>query len=66
MPAGTVADQGGMRAWPHLYADLLKMLVHRLGVGGRHDNRGTDRTSRTDCTEQIDRIMAIIPDRSWP
>src|SRR5215472_14425450 len=41
------------------------MLVHRVSVRRRHDDRGTDSPIRAQCTKQIDGIMAVIPYRSW-
>src|SRR5215213_4152407 len=61
MPAGAVQHQHRMRASGHLRADLLEMLVHRLGVYRRHDDGGTEATVRTDRTEQVRGIMATVP-----
>jgi hypothetical protein len=66
MPPGAVADHHGMRAWLDLRADLLQMLVHRFGVGSRHDNGGGHSAGRADRAEQIDRVVAIIPHRGGP
>jgi hypothetical protein len=66
MPSGTVTDQGSVRASPYLRADLLQMLVHRLGIGDRHDDRGPDPATRADCAKQIDRIMTIVPHCGLP
>jgi hypothetical protein len=30
-----------MRAWRDLHADFGQMLIHRLGVNARHDDRRT-------------------------
>jgi hypothetical protein len=61
MPSGTVTDQDSVRASSYLGADLLQVLVHRLGIGDRHDDRGPDPATRADCAKQIDRVMTIVP-----
>ena len=63
MPSGAVAHQDGMRAGRYLRADLLEVLVHRLAVGRRHDDRRTYRTGRTDRAEQIDEVVAAVAHR---
>src|ERR1017187_4156274 len=66
MPSGAVADQRSMRTWLHLRTDLLQMLVHRLGVGGGHDDSGPYLPIRADRAEQVDRIVTIVPYRRRP
>ena len=48
MPAGTVKDHDSMGAWGDLCADLLQMLIHLLGLGGRHDDCRADTTRVAD------------------
>src|ERR1700733_6417670 len=60
MPASSIADQNGMRTGRHLRADFIEMLVHRLGVGGGHDDSSANGTGRTNRPKQISRIMPII------
>ena len=60
MPAGTVADQDCMCAWRDLCADLLQVLIHRLGIDRRHDDCSANTTGVTNRAEQIDRVMAIV------
>src|ERR1700676_1387124 len=60
MPAGSVADQHSVGVSSHLHADFIEMLVHRLGVRGGHDNRGTDAAGRANRAKQISRIMPVI------
>jgi hypothetical protein len=47
----------------HLDEDLRS---HGLIHATASDNRGIDLTSRANCTEQIDQIVVIIPDRRRP
>src|SRR5271166_1613065 len=56
MAAGAVANQDSMCAWLYLCADLRQMLVHRLGIGGRHSPTSRSgqiapniRPNRGDC-----------------
>ena len=46
MPPGAIADQRGDRTWSDLRADLLKVQVHTLGIGGRGDDRRADRAGQ--------------------
>jgi hypothetical protein len=60
MPSGTIAYQNGMRAWCDLRADLLQVLVHRLGIDGGYNDGRADRPGVTDRAEQVGGIMAIV------
>ena len=68
VPAGAVADEDGVRTWGHLSADLLEMLVHGSGVGGRHDDGGADAALGADRAKQVDGGMAVVAhhERSRP
>ena len=43
-----------------LGADLLRVLVHCLGVGREHKHRGTDRSTRANGTKDVNGIMPGI------
>ena len=60
VPAGAVTDQDGMRAWRDLCADLLQVLIHRLGIEGRHHNGRANTTFVADRAQQVDRVVAIV------
>jgi len=62
MPSGAIADQRGDRTSCHLRADLGKVEVHALGIGGRRDHRRADSARRADRAEDIGRVMAVIAD----
>jgi hypothetical protein len=48
MPASSIADQEGVRAWRHLSADFVEVFIHRLGIGRRHDDGGADTEVRAN------------------
>ena len=60
VPSSTVADQQAMRAGGNLGAAFGEMLIHRLDVHPRHDDRCTDATCRANRAEDVNRIMAIV------
>jgi len=64
VPAGTVANQNRMCAFADLRADLLQMEVHHLRVGCRGNDGCPHSTGRTDRTEDVGRVMAIIADHA--
>jgi hypothetical protein len=66
MPAGTVADQSGDRAWGNLCADLLKVQVHAFGIGGGGDDRRTDRAIWTDGAEDVGTVVTIVAHHRRP
>src|SRR5271165_5401213 len=61
MPAGTVTDQRGDRAWRHLSADLGEVEVHAFGVDRGCDNRRADTARRADGAEDTGGVVAVIP-----
>jgi hypothetical protein len=65
MPTGSVADQHGMCARADLLGDLGEVDGHRLAVDPGRDDGGTDGTGRTDCAEEIGRVMAIVANCRW-
>jgi len=44
-------------------ADLFQVLGHRLAVHRRHDDGGTDAAFRTDGTEEIGGVVAVVANR---
>jgi hypothetical protein len=60
VPASAVAGWQAVRSRCDLYADFGQMLIHRLGIDGRLDNRRTDAVGRTDRAEDVNGIMARI------
>ena len=65
MPSGTITDQDSMCAWRDLCADLLQMLVHRLGIDGGHDDCRADSPRVADRAEQVGRVMAVVAHHRW-
>lgn len=63
VPAGTVAEQDGMRARRDLRADLFQMLAHGFAVDRRHDDRGANAASRAQRAKQVCGVTAIVPYR---
>jgi hypothetical protein len=69
-PARPVVRPAGASRHPHrparhvrllrLGADLLRVLVHCLGVGREHKHRGTDRSTRANGTKDVNGIMPGI------
>jgi hypothetical protein len=53
MPSGSVEEHYGVAALCHLAADLLKMQVHRLGVGIRQDQGHAETPTRTHGAEYV-------------
>lgn len=60
MPTSAVADQKGMGTGCYLGTDLGQVLVHRLGVDRRHDDRGPDASGWADRAEDMNGAMPII------
>jgi hypothetical protein len=60
VPSGTVADQHGVCARRHLGADLLEVLVHALGVGGRQDDGSALSMRGADRAIHIGGVMTIV------
>src|SRR5450755_1084228 len=60
MPTRAIADQDGVRTDRDLSADLFQMLIHRLGVGVGHDQRGAHRAGGTDGAEDIGGDVSVI------
>lgn len=66
MPSGAVAYQQRVGRDRDLGADLLEVLIHRLGVGAGHDYRRAGTLGRTDRAEQIDGIVAVVAAHGRP
>jgi len=61
VPPGAIHQQDGMGAGRHRPADLLEMRLHGVGIGKRHDQRGAGSASRADGAEDIDTLVALVP-----
>src|SRR4051812_17868966 len=46
--------------------DLIKVMLHRLRIGARHDYRRPRAAFGTDRTKQIGRFGTQIGERPWP
>jgi hypothetical protein len=57
VPAGAIAVQPGDRAWGDLCADLLKVQVHTLGIGGSGDDR---RAGRAGGAEDVGAVVTVV------
>src|SRR4051794_26388311 len=66
VPSGAITDQHSMSICCDLRAGLLQVLVHRLGIDGRHNDGSADPTGRTNCAEQMHRIMTVVADHRRP
>jgi len=60
VPTGAVANQYGMGQRRDLGADHLQMVAHRLGIDLRHHDRRADGAVRTDCAEDVGRVVPVI------
>ena len=60
MPPGAIQQQDGVCASRDMAADLNQMQVHRLGIGLRQDKGCAGAARRTDRTEDIGPIVALI------
>ena len=65
MPARSVAEEYGLRAWRHLGADLLKVFVHGLGVGVGHDHGGARGARGADGAEDVGRDVPVVANHRW-
>jgi len=63
MPSGSVKEQDGVTAGRHLAADLLKMQVHRFGIGIRQDQSRADIATRTDSAEYVGPLTTLVARR---
>jgi hypothetical protein len=66
MPAGLIGDEDGMSAGVDGSADLCEMGVHRVGVAPRQNEAYALALGRTDCTEDVGRLGALIVRRTRP
>ncbi len=60
MPAGTVHYDNAMGIGGHRGADLLKMLLHGLGIGIGHHQGRTFVVLRADRAKDIGALIALI------
>src|SRR4051794_4845287 len=63
MPAGLVEHEDCMRLWSKAARDLVEVVLHRLRVGVRHDNRRPGAALGTDRTKEIGRFGAQVSER---
>lgn len=66
MPPGPVHQNGGMRLAGHTAADLVEMQLHGMGIGPWQHERCTGSTGRTDGSEQIGVLVALVCRLAWP
>ena len=64
VPSSPVEDQQGNGTHRHIVTDFGQMLVHRLYIGGRHDDGGTDAAQWAGRTKEIGRGKAVILGRA--
>jgi hypothetical protein len=60
VPAGLVENDQCMRAGRDRASDLVDVVLHRFGIGVRHDERDTGVAARADRTEQIAVFVALV------
>ena len=65
MPSGAVEEQDGMRALGDMAADLVDVQLHGFGVGMRQHEGCRFATRRTDGTEEIGVLVALVGRLSW-
>ena len=53
MPSGLVDDEYGVLAWSHFGGDFGEVQVHRLGVAGGQDERGSLAIAGADSPEDV-------------
>jgi hypothetical protein len=64
MPTGLVEHEDGMRLGGQGAGDLVKVMLHRLRVGARHDHGCPRAALGADRAEQIGRFGAQVGERS--
>ena len=60
VPSGLVDDEHGVLAGAHLGGDFGEVQVHRLGVAGGHDERGSLAIAGADSPEDVGGSGALI------
>jgi hypothetical protein len=60
VPSGSIEDQNSVRA--ACGGDLVEMKLHSFGVAGWQHEGGAGSQFRTDRTEQIGRLRALVVD----
>ena len=66
MPSGLVDDEYGVLAGSHFGGDFGEVQVHRLGVAGGQDERGSLAIAGADSPEDIGGSGALIVRRRGP
>jgi hypothetical protein len=66
MPSGTIQQHDRVCARCDVAADLDQMQIHRLGVGLGQDECRTDAPCRTDGTEDVGPVVALVARRRRP
>ena len=66
VPAGLVEDEDGMCLRGQVARALIKVMLHRLRIGARHDHRRPRAAFGTDRTKQIGRFGTQIGECPWP
>ena len=60
MPVGLIEEHDRVRAWTDFGCDLVEMELHGFSVAGTPHEGGAAPALRTDRTEQIGRLGALI------
>ena len=66
MPSGLVDDEYGVLAGSHFGGDFDEVQVHRLGVAGGQDERGSLAIAAADSPEDVGGSGALIVRRRGP
>ena len=66
MPSSLIDEEDGVGLGGDLQGDLREVQVHRLGVAGGQDQGGAFALFRTDGTEDVGRVGALITWRARP
>lgn len=66
MVARAVEDERGVRAGSDLAADLGQVQGHDLGIGGRHDERGSGAARGAGRAEDVGPVVASVARRARP
>ncbi len=64
MPSGPVHDEQGDCSGTGAFSNFNQVLVHAFDVDGRQHQSGVNATGRTDGTEQIGPVEALVAQRA--
>src|SRR5262245_41632985 len=60
VPAGVVEQHDRVGAGPYMFGGLIKVLLHRPGIGLRQDERYTRIPCRTDSAKHVGAFVTLI------